>query len=287
MGRLSAAQLRSLCNGPRVKLMHAINPKEAPQVLFDAIPKNMVTYFSAVLKDCFPSKDTGHANRPGCDGKEIATVYGGLKQAFIIVFDWMVKSCEGRGLIWIERMNYTKYARIFEAAKLLDVELVYNDMLARMNKMANTQIRVEEVRKIYQSFPKNSEPRQIVIRSIGDAVFDRRLRAWALYKEFKIECREYDDDIYEYVQSKHRVIAEERKQRQVRNRGNMRRAGQSQPQQDKEVENTPDPKAEDQVVTKKVTGVVSRKGKGGHPSYVKITLDKFGVDNADYRSHQW
>ncbi|KAK2867878.1 hypothetical protein FQN49_003381 [Arthroderma sp. PD_2] len=287
MGRLNAAQLRKLCTGPKVKLMHATNRDEAPQVLFNAIPKNLIGYFSPVLKDYFPAIGTSHVNRQGCDGAKVATLYGGLKQAFIIIFNWMIKSCEGRGLAWIERMNYTKYARIFEAAKMLCVEPVRSDMLARMNKMANTQIRVEEVRLIYQFFPKHSEPRQIVIRSIGDAVFGRRLRAWALYKEFKIECREYDNDIYEYVEAKRRAIAEEeKKQRQIENRGRGKRTGQGQWQHNQEAEKVVDSKTGNQVVTKKVAGVVSRKAKGGQPSYVKITLDKFGVDNADYRPRQ-
>ncbi|KAM5430721.1 hypothetical protein McanMca71_005202 [Microsporum canis] len=264
--------------------MHATSPDEAPQVLFNAIPKNMIAYFSPVLKDCFPAIGVARVNRQGCDGEKVATLYGGLKQAFIIIFNWMTKSCEGQGLAWIERMNYTKYARVFEAAKLLCVELVSEDMLTRMNKMANTQIRIEDVRLIYQFFPKHSEPRQIVIRSIGDAVFDRRLRAWALYKEFKIDCREYDYDIYEYVEKKRHAVAEkEQRQRLLENQGKRRRPRKSKLQQTKEADDTTDENTANQVVATKVTGVVSRKGKGGQPTYVSVTLDKFGVDNADYR----
>ncbi|EGD84085.1 hypothetical protein H112_07772 [Trichophyton rubrum D6] len=284
MGKLIGPQLRSLWSGPKVKLMHAASPNSTPQGLLNAIPRNMVAYFSPVLKDCFPAAGVAHANRRGCDGEKIATIYGSLKPAFKIIFNWMMKSCEGQGLVWIERMNYTKYARVFEAAKILSVDLVCEDMLNRMNKMANTQIRVDDVRLIYNFFPKDSEPRQIVIRSIGDAVFERRLRGWAQYKEFKIQCRDYDYDIYEYVEKKRRAVAkEERKLRQLEKKGKGGPAGRMSLPQDWEAEATKDQETEDTVTIKRVTGVVSRKGKRGKPTYVSVTLDKFGVDNADYR----
>ncbi|EFQ98115.1 hypothetical protein MGYG_01153 [Nannizzia gypsea CBS 118893] len=284
MGRLNGSQLRSLWSGPKVKLMHAASPNDTPQVLLNVIPRNLIAYFSPVLKDCFPTANIAHVNRRGCDRRTIATIYGSLKPAFIIIFSWMMKSCEGQGLVWIERMNYTKYARVFEAAKILSVDLVCEDMLNRMNKMANTQIHVDDVMLIYHFFPKESEPRQIVIRSIGDAVFERRLRGWAQYKEFKIQCRDYDYDIYEYVERKRRDAAKEkRKQRQFENKSKRRLAGKNQLPQAWEAEDTKDQQASDKVTAKKVTGVVSRKGKGGKPTYVSVTLDKFGVDNTDYR----
>ncbi|KAK2743638.1 hypothetical protein FQN57_004747 [Myotisia sp. PD_48] len=208
MQRLGAAQLRSLLTGPCVKLLHANSLNEELQVLYPKIPKGLVVYFSPMLRDRFPNRGVHHVNTRGCDGRTMATIYGGLREAHIIVLDCMLRSCNGKGFAKIEYLNFGKYARIFDAAVVLGVQRIQNDMLARMNKMASTQIRIDDVKIIYGAYPKDSIQRQIVIRSIGDAVFDRWLRGWAHYKEFRIESREYDEDIYEYVQNKKRAIAE-------------------------------------------------------------------------------
>lgn len=262
-------------------------------MLYDEIPKDVVTHFSTMLKDCFPPPDQHHASRLGCDGKTSATVYGGVKPAFIAIFNWMLKSCEGTGLSRIDFVNFAKYARIFEAATILGVSIVRNDMLTRMNRMADKQIRIDDVKIIYGSFAKESVPRQIVIRSIGDAVFDRRIIGWQPYKDFRMECYDYDDDIYEYVQAKRNAVARAEKAERLeaqrrKGKSEARQNGTNKHRDSKKPYTSESGTPEEQVVIKKVSAIVSRKGKKGQPSYAKIPLEQFGVKSDDYMgSNSW
>lgn len=129
----------------------------------------------------------------------------------------------------------------------------------------------------------------MVIRSIGDAVFERRLRRWDLYKEFKLECIEYDNDIYEYVEEKKQAArAAEMAERKPRNRGprNTRvtprqEHNKGNKQEHKQAHNGPENESP-MVVTKKVKGVVARKGRGAKPTYVRVGLGDFGVSNQQF-----
>lgn len=242
-----------------------------------------------MLRACFPSPSQQHASRLGSDGETVATVYGGAKPAFITIFEWMLKSCEGTGLSRIEFVNFAKYAHIFEAATILGTSIVRNDMLTRMNRMADKQIRIDDVKAIYKDFAKGSVPRQIVIRSIGDAVFDRRIIDWKPYKNFRIECHAYDDDIYEYVQTKRSAVARAEKAERLNTQKSKgmhasQRHGKDKPWHSEESESST---AEEQVVVKKISVVVSRKGKNGRPSYAKVPLEKFGLSEDYTGSSSW
>ncbi|OJD21790.1 hypothetical protein ACJ73_06870 [Blastomyces percursus] len=53
--------------------------------------------------------------------------------------------------------------------------------------MADKQVFIDNVRMVYANFPKSVPVRMRVIRSIGDALFERRLRNFGAYKAFKAE----------------------------------------------------------------------------------------------------
>lgn len=250
------------------------------------MPKAVLNHFSSLLDDCFPSPDNLHVNRNGCDGEAYATVYGGVRPAFGVIFQWMFSSCQNQRIERIDRLDFAQYARLHEAAEYLDIPWVVNEMVNRMNKMSKSQIPIKCIRIIYANFPKESLPRQVVIRSIGNAVFERRLRRWDLYKEFKLECIEYDNDIYEYVEEKKRAAREaemaERNQRDRRLRGNHGKHKQEYNKENKEENWSSDLGVESpRVVTKKLQGVVARKGRGAKPTYVRLGLDDFGI--SDYQ----
>ncbi|EEP82644.1 predicted protein [Uncinocarpus reesii 1704] len=240
------------------------------------MPKAVLTHFSPYLEDCLPPTDKQNVNRKGCDGATYVTIYGGVKAAYILICQWMLASCKNQSIQRIERLGFAQYARLHEAATLLDIPRIKNDMVNRMDKMSKSQIPVQDVRVIYANFPKDSLPRQIVIRSIGDAVFERRLRRWDLYKEFKLECVEYDNDIYDYTEQRRQAIQDAELANKKGQKARRRKSGEHTKGSNDKVEEPT------QVVTKTVKGVVARKGRGAQPTYVRIGLNDFGVSNQHY-----
>ncbi|KMU79701.1 hypothetical protein CISG_02119 [Coccidioides immitis RMSCC 3703] len=148
-------------------------------------------------------------------------------------------------------------------------------MATRMDKMSKSQVPIKDVRIIYENFPRDALARQIVIRSIGDAIFERRLRRWDLYKDFKLECIEYDDDIYSYIEGKKRAIREAEMLENRRQERRRRKKGGSKEYQ-------PVAREPPQVVNKTVQGVVTRKGRGAQPTYVRVGLEDLGVSNQQF-----
>ncbi|KLJ12385.1 hypothetical protein EMPG_12581 [Blastomyces silverae] len=197
-----------LLGGPKIRILHASSQDATPQPIYDTYPMWLATHFSDYIKDCFPAKHEPTVARKGSNGTDTVTIYGGVAQAHLVVFRWMLACCKGarNGYARIDRLPFAKYTRILEAAEILDVYPVQNDMWARMNRMADKQIYIDDVRMVYASFPKSTPVRMLVIRSIGDALFERRLRNFGAYKAFKAECAEYEADIYEYLGERRREV---------------------------------------------------------------------------------
>ncbi|EAS32747.1 uncharacterized protein CIMG_03771 [Coccidioides immitis RS] len=272
---ISPSQLSLLLKGPTVKIAHASFEDDTPTVICNAMPKAVVKHFSPFLDDCFPPADKLHVRRKGCDGATHVTICGGVKAAFIYIFQWMLASCRGTGLQRIERLEFAQYARLHEAATLLGIPRIQQEMATRMDKMSKSQVPIKDVRIIYENFPRDALARQIVIRSIGDAIFERRLRRWDLYKDFKLECIEYDDDIYSYIEGKKRAIREAEMLENRRQERRRRKKGGSKEYQ-------PVAREPPQVVNKTVQGVVTRKGRGAQPTYVRVGLEDLGVSNQQF-----
>ncbi|KAL1955189.1 hypothetical protein VTO42DRAFT_8954 [Malbranchea cinnamomea] len=224
------------------------------------------------MKDCFPAKNILHVSRRGCDGMTTVTVSGSVKYAYVALFQWMVNSCQMNGRARIEFLSFSKYARLYEAAEALQVNFVRNEMLARMNRIADGQVPCEDVRMVYANYPKDHVIRQIVIRSIGDAILNRSLRRWALYLDLRVENIAYDNDIYEYVEAKRSEWREQHELERNKRKKNRRT---------RKDNNSQDARGAEQhqatVVEKQVAAPLARKGRGGKPSYYKIGLKDFGV----------
>ncbi|WEW55215.1 hypothetical protein PRK78_000644 [Emydomyces testavorans] len=275
---IPGSQLALLLKGPTVKISYAASKDDKPAVIYEAIPKAVVKHFSSVLDDCFPSEGKHHVHRMGCDGKTSVIIYGGLMVAYAFIVQWMISCCQCKYVKRINRLDFVQYARIHEAAMALGVPVIQKEMSYRMDKMSNGQIPIEDVKIIYANFPKNSLPRQAVIRSIGQAILERRLRRWNLYKEFKLECIEYDNDIYDYVEERKRADREAGMAAEKdRNKNQSKKNGVEYNKESNDMV-----KEAPQVVTKTVQGVVARKGRKGQPTYVRVGLGDFGVSSQQF-----
>lgn len=260
--------------------------------------------------DCFPDEHEAHVPRKGCNGTDTVTIYGGVKHAHLVVFRWMLACCKDTGVAKIDWLPFAKYIRILEAAEILHVEPVQDDMWGRMHRIAQKQVHVDDVRMVYLNYHKSSPVRQLVIRSIGDAVFERRLRNFGAYKVFKGECAEYEADIYEYLRGKRRGVYEEQQRAaraaalaarkankadrklsaKIGGDGGRQTPGQTGAKVTAAVvaavpgreDGVVDPVASGQVVSKTISAVVTRKAQGGRPGYAKVQLRDLGVSNTQF-----
>ncbi|KAK2782644.1 hypothetical protein FQN53_009660 [Emmonsiellopsis sp. PD_33] len=299
---LPAYELCNLLKGPRITILHSSDPaSELPaQPLFTAFPKRVAAHFSTYIADSFPAPGQPHVPRLGCNGTNTVTIYGALPPALFRIFNWMLASCAGRGLERIEFLPFAKYVRLLEAAEILGVEYVRADMWRRMSRMAAKQVAIEDVRMVYLNFPKEAPVRQLVIRSIGDAVLERRLRNFGAYKVFKRECVEYEEDVFEYVRGKRREAFE----KELREKGKLSAAAKAKAkaggsgvkgpqgnavrsQGERSIPTGPGAGVKtttdaDGVTTKTISAVVTRKGQRGRPSYAQVPLRELGISNARF-----
>ncbi|KKZ63516.1 hypothetical protein EMCG_02175 [[Emmonsia] crescens] len=306
--------ISSLLRGPKIRILHANAEDETPQPIYDTYPKWLAMHFSDLLMDCFPDEHEAHVPRKGCNGTDTVTIYGGVKHAHLVVFRWMLACCKGTGVAKIDWLPFAKYIRILEAAEILHVEPVQEDMWGRMQRMAQKQVHIDDVRMVYLNYHKSSPVRQLVIRSIGDAVFERRLRNFGAYKVFKSECGEYEADIYEYLRGKRREVYEEQ---QRAARAAARKANKADRKLSAKIggdggrqtygqigakvtaaaaaavaavagrgDGVVNPVAAGQVVSKTISAVVTRKARGGRPGYAKVHLSDLGVSNTQFTGYR-
>lgn len=269
----------------------------------------MLTHFSGYFKNRFPDANEHHDLPAGADGKTFATVYGGAKQAYMVIIKWMIESCKANTIVPVATESFFRSIYILQVAEALSVPLVEKEMQTRLERIAAVQIPIADLRLIYEHFPRGTKYRTVAIKSIGDAVFERRLRGWAVYKKFRDECREYDDDIYAYVETKKK---EQRKlERKLKAAASKKKKQQQQPSvvsatipketkdatRDKEIKESKDteetkvtkvpkdtkestkPKEpeHEKVATMTVSAAVVRKGKGSKPTYVKLPLLELNI----------
>src|SRR5947207_2615973 len=119
-----------------VTIFHASYENDVFEVICESFPKNLAIHFSGLFRDSLPPSNQAHVNRKGCDGDKTVTIVGGLKQAFSMIFKWMLNSCEGKGIARIELLAFAKYVRILEAAEILDTEAVRLEMWHRLSRIA-------------------------------------------------------------------------------------------------------------------------------------------------------
>ncbi|PGH18138.1 hypothetical protein AJ79_00767 [Helicocarpus griseus UAMH5409] len=299
---LPASELCNLLKGPKIRILHAStedNDDETPQPIYHTFPKRVAIHFSRYIRDCFPSFSRPYVSRKGCNGTDTVTIYGGVAAAHLEIFRWMLASCDGREISRVEYLPFSKYVRIHEAAEILGVNSVKNNMWNRMNHMAAKQVPIDDVRMVYMNYAKSTPVRQLVICSIGEALYERRLRNFQAYKEFKEQCQEYDEDIHEYLSAKRKAVYEEQKRaareayrasRKLRgekkgsSNQNRREAGGRTATTTTTTPAGNDAATSGQPTTKTISAVVTRKAQGGRPGYAKVELSDLGITKAQFTS---
>ncbi|PGH19344.1 hypothetical protein AJ80_03984 [Polytolypa hystricis UAMH7299] len=273
-----------------IQVLHVAREGEEPVIICEALPKALAIGLSAFFKDAFPTSNQAHVSRRGSDGKAYVTICGGLRPAFSIIFKWMFDTREAtvnanrngkKPTARIEFLPFGKYIHILKAAEILDIAAIRIDLLDRMNRMTRKKVPIDIARMVYANFPVESEIRQLLIRRIGDAIYERRLHDWAAYLKFRDKCIEYKEDIYRYLDSKARAIAEARKlwnEEQRPDKLHREEATQKSRGEGKHHEAGDKP----HVITKTISAQVVRKGKHGKPSYVTIPLQELGISNDEF-----
>lgn len=215
----------------------------------------------------------------------------------------MIRSCKANTVVPVEPHPFFYSIQILQVAEVLSVPPAEGQVQARLERIAAAQIPIADLREIYKRFPRGTKYRTMAIESIGNAAFERRLRRWGRYKEFRDECREYSDDIYAYVEAKKEQQKPERELKDAASE--MMKTQKQQPQPQSSTVSTTIPKdaknpkkakttkntkqsnkpkehehGHETVTTKTVSAAVIRKGKGSKPTYVSfpfLEIDVVGV----------
>jgi hypothetical protein len=183
---------------------------ESKEAIGDPLPKNVLTHLSNVMRDALvkkpgskPLPDNNNNNNNNNiitnDDKTSIVLIGGAKAASFAVFKWMVSCCSGQDIQKFEDMPFIRYVRVLEVLETLDVPILKKQLTTRTKDIASRQIPANDIKAIYASVPANTPIRDLAIQSIGNAIYEKRLKNWPAYQALRTQIPEYEADIKEFL----------------------------------------------------------------------------------------
>jgi hypothetical protein len=267
--------------------LYKSTPESEPCALVDPLPKAILVHFSGKFKEAFPATSPLLINQS--NQKTAYTLTVGTKEANLTALKWMVQCCSGRGIVQVERNTFFQYARVLEVAEALDIPILCKQLNFHMKKIAETQVPIEDVQLVYHHLPTSSPIRQLVVESIGNAIWNRTLQyAWA-YRKFRDENLEYAAEVSEHlaklrapqIEAEKAARKEQRKEERKEKRAKHREWNARQEQRQNQCYMTmadleQKMGATTVTKTKKIQGVEARKATNGQ-SYYHFNLKDLGV----------
>ncbi|KAL9114860.1 MAG: hypothetical protein Q9227_001103 [Pyrenula ochraceoflavens] len=205
-------------------------------VIAEEFPRAVAKTFSRHINSLFPSLLSTPANKLTAIPTSVLLI-GGTTEGHKQVFQWMLRCCEGRGIIEFPYSSYEafwSYACALNAAYILQIQYLCDNLMDRLQKVSGKQVHSEDIRKVYQVLPGKEHDgnlvKVLVVNSIADAIFEKRLQARKLIEEVRQEIPEFDEAVerrIERLKDKARA-AEEQKRGKKSNKSHSNRKAQLQ-----------------------------------------------------------
>lgn len=183
-------------------------------ILAESFPLEIALVFSELCRTAFPSvKHTSVANL-GKPKPKAVVIEGGRSQYHKEIIQWMLACCDGAGVrqLKVPPSNAFWYnANMLASAQAFKVEILEQELSNRVSHIVSKQVHSDDIRMVYTNLPRGHPIRTMASNSIGAALQEKRLHAYAAYAVLKREFPEFDEDLTAYmaVQKAKRVEAQE------------------------------------------------------------------------------
>ncbi|OCT46181.1 hypothetical protein CLCR_01258 [Cladophialophora carrionii] len=215
---LSPTSLKNLKAGETITIWYKESDNSDTvnrRILLEAFPKNVATTFSTTWKAEFPPLNkmkTDDILKIG--SKKSVTVVGGNFKVWKDMLNWMLASCQGRGLEQIKIPNVKPFTYLFilrACARVIGCEHLVTEANRHMDRIAAVQIHSEDVRALWFLNPPDEEVRQFLADHVAIRFWERRLKAYGAYRTLRMEIPEFNRAIDDFCAMKKAERAEEKK----------------------------------------------------------------------------
>ena len=289
----------SLKSGETIQVFWKAKANSHPdtvQMLFDTFPKKVAIAFSSKWRAGFPAVNLTNLEdlRKSGANKQIVVI-GATMENSKEMLNWMLKCCEGKGLVDIPprpTMVYTYLHKVRLWADENGIDYLCSQTLKAKNRIAATQIPSEDVQALWNTYPDNAPLRQLLTDHCGIRFWEKTFekKTYPAYKALREELPEFGQAINDFCKAKYDAGVEARKEARAEenkaywaerkkeaklNRSNRnsgyRRGGQG--KDTKAAEEKGEPEPENVVLHLDVV----RKGTKKQPAYGKLPLGEIGL----------
>lgn len=115
----------------------------------------------------------------------------------------MISCCDGKGyrvFPTIAEKPYWGYAKLFVSAQKFEIDNLAKDIWERLGRIAVRQVHSDDITEIYSAgLAPDNVFRMRAVKSIGDALLEKRLVAYLAYAPLKTKFPEFDQDLNKYI----------------------------------------------------------------------------------------
>jgi hypothetical protein len=147
--------------------------------------------------------------------KKSVTVLGGNFRVWKDILNWMLASCEGRGLEPLKTPTVKPFTYLFilrACARVIGCDHLVTEANNQMNRIASVQIHSDDVRALWSLNPPDAEMRQFLAEHVAIRFWEKRLKAHGAYRTLRMELPEFNRAIDEFCNIKKAERLEEKKQ---------------------------------------------------------------------------
>lgn len=299
---------QGLATSKKIAIFHqATEDGDEKVLMYPAFPKELAIAFSGYVAKAFNALPLSQipASEMKPKSESQVTITGGKLEAHEEVLNWILRCGQAGKTVsfrWFQSPAFHDYGMVFFSCEKLQVNVLQAQILARMQNIAAVQVHSIDVERVFSTIFGPHKFKQMICQSIGQAMWDGRLKAAGAYKAlFKkdqyAELKQGVDAAYDKLQRQYCKTPEGKA-----NRKEQEERAQKAEEKDESAKQRREQKFKRAVArhhnveTANVTptgnggytlsteGRRVRKAHGAKPAFVQVELGAMGVTAQQYRA---
>lgn len=129
-------------------------------MLVDEFPVSVARHFAGALRTKIE------------EGYNLLVITGGQKESHEAIFQWMLRNCNGTGVVDWERYNFddtpfSRYYHLREAARLIGCQWLETAFQFRMQQLTNKRLHSKDIEKLYKELGRGSEMADHMVQHVS------------------------------------------------------------------------------------------------------------------------
>lgn len=199
-----------LAQSKKVAILHQETDGAKATPIHSAFPKDLAMAFSGYVARAFKPVQQSEAPVAEIQSESdlSVTIKGGKFHVVYEIFKWIFECGQAGKIIpfsWLKSPAFHNYSLVLLACEELEIDSLKGQVLIRMRDIAKVQVHSTDVERVFSSFDGPHRDKDMVCQSIGQALWDGRLKAYPAYQAL-FRQREYQefkngtDAVYEKLQ---------------------------------------------------------------------------------------